>query len=425
MTVQVGTDEGTGDGPVGLVIAGAGARGAYEMGALSVLLPWLRSRGETPRIVVGTSAGAMNAVLVAAALEAGDDACTAGLEVWRGIGRASVFEPLLPTSVRSGLRYALGLVGARTRLDGLLDVTPLLRTLEQFEGWPGVHEAVAGGTLDAVAVLATATGAGRAAVRTDVFVEGGRAASAGAGVPPDDDARGVRYRATTLTPAHVLASAAIPVAFPPVRITDPRAGVDGWYLDGGVRLNAPIKPALELGARRVVVVATHPVDDAGPATPAGGTDPEDTPDGPPDVFSAAAAVMTSALVDRMVDDVRSLRRVNRAVAAVATAAGATAAGATAGAAAGGYAQVPYLFVGPTRPGAIADAARAVLDAKYAGPLGGDYMLLNRLVGGSTASHAELLSFLLFDHDFVDELVDLGRRDAAAAIADPDPWAAAR
>src|SRR3954453_15783734 len=99
-----GTGNATDDGPVGLVIAGAGARGAYEMGALSVLLPWLRSRGETPRIEVGTSAGAMNAVLVAEALEAGDHACTAGLDVWGGIGRASVFEPLLPTSVRSGLR---------------------------------------------------------------------------------------------------------------------------------------------------------------------------------------------------------------------------------------------------------------------------------------------------------------------------------
>src|SRR3954470_9417584 len=319
MTVQDGTQDGTqggtgnatDDGPVGLVIAGAGARGAYEMGALSVLLPWLRSRGETPRILVGTSAGAINAVLVASALAAGDDACGAGLDVWRGIGRASVFEPLLPTSVRSGLRYALGLVGARTRLDGLLDVTPLLRTLQEFEGWPGVHAAVTDGSVDAVAVLATATGAGRAAGRTDVFVEGGRAPSAGAGMPPDDDARGVRYRPTTLTPAHILASAAIPVAFPPVRITDARAGVDGWYLDGGVRVNAPIKPALELGPRRLVVVATHPVDDAGPTDPPDGAPAEDAPDGPPDVFSAAAAVMTSALVDRMVDDVRSLRRVDR------------------------------------------------------------------------------------------------------------------
>ena len=145
--------------------------------------------GETPRVLVGTSAGAINAVLVAAALQAGDDACAAGLDVWGGIGRASVFEPLLPTSLRSGLRYALGLAGAGTRLDALLDVTPLRHTIERFEGWGRLHEAVAGGRLDAVAVLATATTQGRAALRTDVFVEAA-ARAAGGGLPPDDEARG-------------------------------------------------------------------------------------------------------------------------------------------------------------------------------------------------------------------------------------------
>jgi NTE family protein len=42
---------------VALVLAGGGARGAYEAGALSVLLPVLEERGERPRIVIGTSVG--------------------------------------------------------------------------------------------------------------------------------------------------------------------------------------------------------------------------------------------------------------------------------------------------------------------------------------------------------------------------------
>ena len=381
---------------VGLVIAGAGARGAYEMGALSVLLPWLHGRGEDPRIVVGTSAGAMNAVLVAAATDLADPEAAAGvgLDVWRSIARESVFNPLLPTGIASTLRYLGGLLGAPTRLEGLLDVRPLRRTLADFGRWPVLHEAVASGRLDAVAVLATATGAGGAAVRTDVFTE------ARGPLPPDDDRRGVRYVPVELTPDHVLASAAIPVAFPPVRVDV--AGRRGWYLDGGVRLNAPVKPALELGADRLVVVATHPLD-RGPEPL-----PDDDGDAP-DVFSAAAAVMTAALVDRMVDDVRSLRRVNRIVAD--------------GARTGGYRHVPCLFVGPSRPEAIADAAREVLATTYRRPFAGDFAVLNRLVGGSQRAHAELLSFLLFDHDFVDALVDLGRRDAAAALAVPDPWAA--
>jgi NTE family protein len=54
------------EGAVGLVLAGGGARGAYEAGALSVLLPMLEQRGQRPRIVVGTSAGALNVSFLAA-----------------------------------------------------------------------------------------------------------------------------------------------------------------------------------------------------------------------------------------------------------------------------------------------------------------------------------------------------------------------
>ena len=108
----------------------------------------------------------------------------------------------------------------------------------------------------------------------------------------------------------------------------------------------------------------------------------------------------------MVDDVRSLRRVNRLVA-------------TGGDA--GYRYVPLLFVGPSRDRSIADAAREVLATRYATLLGGDYFWLNRLVGGSSQAHAELLSYLLFDRVFVDVLIELGRADAAAAVAASDPW----
>jgi NTE family protein len=51
------------DGPVGLVVAGGGARGAYEAGVLSVLLPELARQGRRPTVFVGTSAGAINATL--------------------------------------------------------------------------------------------------------------------------------------------------------------------------------------------------------------------------------------------------------------------------------------------------------------------------------------------------------------------------
>src|SRR4051794_41428961 len=51
---------------IGLVLPGGGARGAYEAGALSVLIPALEARGERVQIVCGTSVGGINAAGVAA-----------------------------------------------------------------------------------------------------------------------------------------------------------------------------------------------------------------------------------------------------------------------------------------------------------------------------------------------------------------------
>ena len=75
-------------------------------------------------------------------------------------------------------------------------------------------------------------------------------------VPDSDPDRAVDYLREELTPEHIRASAAIPVAFPPVLLGDGEHAT--WHMDGGVRLNTPLKPAITLGAKRMVVVASDP-----------------------------------------------------------------------------------------------------------------------------------------------------------------------
>jgi NTE family protein len=384
------------DGGLGIAIAGAGARGAYEIGVLSVLLPWLRAHGETPRVVVGTSAGAINAVLVAALASAPDPEAAAELAVasWRSIGRADVFRSIAVSSPGLFTRYAATVLGlARPPFDSslavtaLLDPGPLLGTLRDLGPWRHLHAAVGAGVVRSVAVVTTSAGG----AATSVFVE----SADDVPLPPDDAGSGLTYRRARLAPEHVMASAAIPLAFPPVRLPDD-GPLGDWHFDGGVRLNAPVKPALDLGADHLLVVATHPLPDVG--APASGAAR------PPDVVDVATSVLRSVLVDRMAQDVRNLDRVNRLVEAGGTGIG--------------YRCVPYLFVAPQRPDALGILAEQVLRDKYGGiPFPGsyDYTVLTRLLGGPGASHGELMSFLLFDPDYIELLVEAGQRDAAAAV----------
>jgi NTE family protein len=155
---------------VGLVLAGGGARGAYELGVLSVLLPFLEERGERPSIFVGTSVGAINAAGVAATSHLpARESLSRELGRWHEVDRGAVIRPVLAGLPMRLLRYAgevLSLPGVR--LPSLLDPSPLERNLARWIEWAQLHENLASGTAAHLAVVATAAHTGRAVA----FVEG-------------------------------------------------------------------------------------------------------------------------------------------------------------------------------------------------------------------------------------------------------------
>lgn len=88
---------GSAHGPVGLVLAGGGARGAYELGALAALLPTLEARRERPRVIVGTSVGAINVVFLAAMADRPvDEVVARGAEVWTSMGFDDMLARIVP-----------------------------------------------------------------------------------------------------------------------------------------------------------------------------------------------------------------------------------------------------------------------------------------------------------------------------------------
>src|SRR5579875_2588896 len=144
---------------IGVVCAGAGARGAYEAGALSVLLPrLLRDFPDEPILLLGTSAGAINAALFSGVLDRErppEEAAEDALQLWRQAQPSQVFTGLRSSAPLLAVRYSLELLGLPA-LDSLLDSSPLRRTLERELDWDRLHANLAGaGRIHAAGVVAT------------------------------------------------------------------------------------------------------------------------------------------------------------------------------------------------------------------------------------------------------------------------------
>jgi NTE family protein len=374
---------------IGLVLAGGGARGAYEVGALAALAPALAARDEAPDIIVGTSIGALNGAFFAARADQPLQATAgAGLEMWRELGWGDAFRPLVSPSELGRLLGATAMLAGLPGVDlsGLLDPSPLRDTLERLVAFEGIARNVKDGTLTAAAVVATAY----TTTRSVAFHHGGPALG-------PDLVRAIDYVATPLGPEHVLASAAIPGAFPAVEIRRPRVAA-GWYGDGGVRLNAPLKPALALGADRVVVIGLN-----SSLTPAQSSKR-------PDAIDGIAQLLQVVLADQLADDVATLATVNETLASAGSSAGR---GATAR---GHRRRIPYIFIAPSDRLEIGRLAREVYTRRYAGIRGlvrdANLAVLGRILNAERGPiHGELLSYLFLAREFIDELIALGRRDA--------------
>ena len=372
---------------IALVLAGGGARGAYEAGALAALAPALAKRGQAPDIIVGTSIGALNGAFFAArAHEPLQDTATEALDMWRALRWGDALRPIVSPGELGRLLGAgamlAGLPGGG--LAGLLDPTPLRGTLERLVSFEAIARNVHDGALTAAAVVATAY----ASTRSVVFHHGG----------PDlglNPLRAIDYFATALTPDHVLASAAIPGAFPAIEIRRPPEA-RGWYGDGGVRLNAPLTPALALGAERVIVIGLNS-SVTGART-----------SGQPDALDGVAQLLQVVLADQLGEDVATLADVNETLSPNSASAGASRHA--------HHRRIPFIFIAPNDRLEIGRLARNIYKRRYAGissfVRNTDIAVLGRVVNAErSAVHGELLSYLFLAREFIDELIALGRRDA--------------
>ena len=233
-----------------IVLSGGGARGAYEAGVLRFLLEEFPKRSGLSvnfDIASGTSVGAIHACFLAATANLGPERGQLLSQIWDDLRVEEVFRfsaadmIALPRKILGARRMAQQLKAGRRpdRLFGLLDTKPLEKLVLRSIPWRNIRPNLEAGHIEAVCVAATQIATGRAVV----FVE-----RADRGLPPWADQEHIRMQGISLMPIHALASAAIPLLFPAVRVGA------RYYADGGLRLNTPLAPAVRLGANRILVI---------------------------------------------------------------------------------------------------------------------------------------------------------------------------
>ena len=364
--------------PRALVLAGGGARAAYEVGVLAAIAE--RAPGLEFPIVTGVSAGAINAVYLAAHPGPLATAVGALRTQWSRLVVERVYRIRAGRLARGLLlgtaHTALGRGGAAAAVHGLVDMSPLREFLGANIDFTQLAANIAARRLRAAALSTTSYATGE----TVTFVHG----------PPDVPTwrRALRYAvATQLTLDHVMASAALPILFPAVRIGD------AFYGDGSVRQTAPLAPAIHLGARAIVVVTQrndpqelHPPA-PGPGRPAAPTYPA--------LAEVIGLLLHAIFLDALEADAERLERVNRVVTALPEAQRPD-----------GLRPVRLLMLRPSRDlGALAAGCGVKLP-----PL---VRWLVRGMGGQRATAVDFLSYLLFDPAYTNALIELGYDDVRA------------
>jgi len=354
-----------------LILSGGGARGAYQAGVLKGVAELLPEKNKSPfQIVSGVSAGAINSAKLACDIDSFGNAIEKMNYLWSQLTHDQVFKTdflslnKLPMAIMSGKSLSV---------DSMLDTSPLKVLLKTHCDFGKIKKNLDAKHLESLIITANSYNSGSAVS----FVQTSTANLAW------KESRRVAKLAE-INEHHIMASAAIPLLFPPIKIDN------SFYGDGCVRNNTPCSPSIRMGAEKLFVIGVRTQLNA-PVI----EENHEASEKSPSFVRIINTLLNAVLLDSVEQDVHRIQKINQLTDLVKKDNQGTQ-----------FKNIPALCISPSQD--IGHLARQ--HAHHLPRL----IRLTLSTFGTLDEASEILSYLLFDPHFCRKLLDMGYNDAMAS-----------